>query len=465
MSNIYIQEPPTLGKVLLKTTVGDIDIELWAKETPKACRNFVQLCMEGYYDGTIFHRVVKGFLAQGGDPTGTGEGGESIYGEPFKDEFHTRLRFVRRGLVAMATSQPNDNGSQFFFTLGAAPELQNKHTIFGKVTGKTLYNMLKLEESLVDKNERPYYPHKIIETKILSNPFNDIVPREKKQVVVEVEEKPIKPKPSKNFNLLSFGEEAEEEEAGDDLVAQEFRGKSKSSHDLANDPHLSSTPAVLDENSSDSIELDTNQDKTQNKDPHSLDNIRKKLQKNPDNTIISEHSKQPEDTEYEKRKEIRREIRKLKRELKGEDKNIIENEDDEVEVKSKREHTDNNLLEDFHNEIEKCKKKKQAQKKENREQQTLAILAKFQERLKKAKEEEENDNEDNTNNIDIGDDDDDDDNGDRWLRHKLYFEDKGPILAKDASIKTEDTYEIFDPRNPINQRRREASKQAMKKHH
>nr|CAD7258149.1 unnamed protein product [Timema shepardi] len=72
------------SQVLLKTTVGDIDLELWSKEAPKACRNFIQLCLEGYYNGTIFHRVVKGFIVQGGDPTGTGTGGESIYGEPFK---------------------------------------------------------------------------------------------------------------------------------------------------------------------------------------------------------------------------------------------------------------------------------------------------------------------------------------------------------------------------------------------
>lgn len=84
MSNIYITEPATNGKVILTTTVGDIEIELWSKETPLACRNFVQLCMEGYYDDTAFHRVVKGFIVQGGDPTGSGEGGESIYGAPFK---------------------------------------------------------------------------------------------------------------------------------------------------------------------------------------------------------------------------------------------------------------------------------------------------------------------------------------------------------------------------------------------
>uniref|UniRef100_A0A8C2SQC0 Peptidyl-prolyl cis-trans isomerase n=1 Tax=Coturnix japonica TaxID=93934 RepID=A0A8C2SQC0_COTJA len=150
---------PPHSRVLLRTTAGDIDIELWSKEAPKACRNFIQLCMEEYYNNTIFHRVVPGFIVQGGDPTGTGSGGDSIYGAPFKDEFHSRLRFNRRGLVAMANAGPHDNGSQFFFTLGRADELNNKHTIFGKVY--TIYNMLRLAEVEVDKEERPLSPHKI----------------------------------------------------------------------------------------------------------------------------------------------------------------------------------------------------------------------------------------------------------------------------------------------------------------
>lgn len=177
MSNIYIQEPPTSGKVLLRTTVGDIDIELWARECPKACRNFVQLCLEGYYNGTTFHRLVKGFIVQGGDPNNDGTGGESIYGHPFKDEFHSRLRYSRRGLVGMANSGKDDNGSQFFFTFAPTPELENKNTLFGKVTGDTVFNMLKLEEGIVDHQERPMYAHRIISTEVLSNPFNDIVPR------------------------------------------------------------------------------------------------------------------------------------------------------------------------------------------------------------------------------------------------------------------------------------------------
>ncbi|KAJ2292733.1 Peptidyl-prolyl isomerase cwc27, partial [Coemansia sp. RSA 2706] len=131
MSSVYISEPATSGKVVLETTAGDIEIELWSKETPKACRNFIQLCLEGYYDNTIFHRVSPGWIVQGGDPTGTGNGGESIYGAPFADEFHSRLRFSRRGMLAMASTGPNENGSQFFITLTATPELQKKHTLFG----------------------------------------------------------------------------------------------------------------------------------------------------------------------------------------------------------------------------------------------------------------------------------------------------------------------------------------------
>jgi peptidyl-prolyl cis-trans isomerase SDCCAG10 len=74
MSSIYVLEPPTKGKVVVHTTAGPLDIELWPKEAPKAARNFVQLCLEGYYDGTLFHRVIKNFLVQGGDPTGSGTG-------------------------------------------------------------------------------------------------------------------------------------------------------------------------------------------------------------------------------------------------------------------------------------------------------------------------------------------------------------------------------------------------------
>nr|CAG8469685.1 5942_t:CDS:10 [Entrophospora candida] len=238
MSNIYIQEPHTNGKVILHTTSGDISIELFSKETPKTCRNFIQLSLEGYYDKTIFHRIVPGFIVQCGDPTGTGHG-------PFVDELHTRLRFVRRGLVAMANAGKNDNRSQFFITLDRTDELQNKHTIFGKVVDDTIFNVLKIGELEVDENERPLYPPQIISTEVVWNPFDDIIPRISvlqenlvQQPQVEAKKKKLK----KNVALLSFGEETNDFESGNNPNL-----KIKSIHDLVeNDPRLSKEPAVTD---------------------------------------------------------------------------------------------------------------------------------------------------------------------------------------------------------------------------
>ncbi|XP_051137704.1 peptidyl-prolyl cis-trans isomerase CYP57 [Andrographis paniculata] len=237
MSTVYVLEPPTKGKVILTTTYGPLDIELWPKEAPKAVRNFVQLCLEGYYDDTVFHRVIKSFLVQGGDPTGTGEGGESIYGGVFPDEFHSRLRFKHRGLVACAgASGPNSNGSQFFITLDRCDWLDKKHTIFGKVTGDSIYNLLHLGEVETDQNDRPVDPlPKIVSVEVLWNPFDDIVPRKiRVQALPSSEKKETKQKVTKKLNLLSFGEEAEEEEI--ELAA--VNAKIKSSHDVLNDPRL-----------------------------------------------------------------------------------------------------------------------------------------------------------------------------------------------------------------------------------
>ncbi|EJD48232.1 cyclophilin-like protein [Auricularia subglabra TFB-10046 SS5] len=214
---------PTSGRVVVETTVGPIEIELWAKETPKATRNFLTLAMEGYYDGVIFHRVVPGFLVQTGDRTGTGTGGESFYGEPFEDEIHPRLRLPHRGIVAMANAgQKNTNDSQFFVTLDRADELHGKHTVFGRVVGDTIYNVLKIGQLELDENERPVYPPKIKSIRILQNPFDDIVPRitaEEKRAQQLAREKAMKEREDqqrrqggkKDVKLLSFGgDEAEE---------------------------------------------------------------------------------------------------------------------------------------------------------------------------------------------------------------------------------------------------------------
>ncbi|KAK4796350.1 hypothetical protein SAY86_028676 [Trapa natans] len=265
MSTVYVLEPPTKGKVVLQTTHGPLDIELWPKEAPKAVRNFVQLCLEGYYDNTIFHRIIKEFLIQGGDPTGSGTGGESIYGHPFADEYHSRLRFKHWGLVACANAgKPNSNGSQFFITLDRCDWLDRKNTIFGKVgikmqystlllcsfgftrdpysslqvTGDSIFNLSRLVELETDSNDRPLDPPpKIISVEVLYNPFEDIVPRVPARPIVttaEDEKKAPKKKVVKKLNVLSFGEEAEEHEK--ELATQKI--KIKSSHDALDDPRL-----------------------------------------------------------------------------------------------------------------------------------------------------------------------------------------------------------------------------------
>jgi len=118
---------------VIETTMGTIEIELFEKATPKTVKNFIGHAENGYYNGIVFHRVIENFMIQGGDPTGTGRGGESIYGETFEDEIVDTLRHSGVGILSMANRGPNTNGSQFFITLVATPWLDGKHTVFGKV--------------------------------------------------------------------------------------------------------------------------------------------------------------------------------------------------------------------------------------------------------------------------------------------------------------------------------------------
>ncbi|KAK9504318.1 hypothetical protein O3M35_010680 [Rhynocoris fuscipes] len=412
MSNIYIQEPPTSGKVLLKTSVGDIDIELWSKEAPLASRNFIQLCLEGYYNNTKFHRLVKGFIVQGGDPTGTGEGGESIYGNPFKDEFHSRLRFTRRGLVCMANSGKNDNGSQFFFTLGPAPELQNKHTIFGRVTGETLFNMLKLEEGEVDSDERPVYPHKIIGAEILANPFNDIVPREIVTIVKPDKEvdKKSKMKAVKDFKLLSFGDEAEDDEQEIQIVNKNYQRKEKHLPELVED--------LNKENNSDS-----DSDEGEKPTKAIIEDIKSKL-KSKNTSSLTSMSSLPQKRKHE-----------------------IESEQKNSDKKEKIKKVSNSLLDEYRREQMKYSEKMKSlpSKGDSRESHTLQMLKKFKEKLHSLKSDDK---------VDKSDDD--------WMVHELKCEAKPVTLAKDANTKSDDWYDISDPRNSINKRRRETQSSKTK---
>ncbi len=120
--------------VVLQTNQGNIELKLYPKVAPLAVKNFVTLTKQGYYNGVIFHRVIKGFMIQGGDPDGTGMGGESMWHKDFKNEYAPNVVFDKPYLLAMANRGPNTNGSQFFITTEATPHLNGGYTIFGEVT-------------------------------------------------------------------------------------------------------------------------------------------------------------------------------------------------------------------------------------------------------------------------------------------------------------------------------------------
>ena len=153
-----------LNNAILETSFGEIHIKLFNELTPKTCENFIKLSQKNYYDNLIFHRVIKNFMIQTGDPLGNGTGGESIFGKYFDDEFNDQLKH-EEFMVSMANCGKNTNGSQFFITTVKCPWLDGKHTIFGKVI-KGFDVVKKIENVQVDRNDRPLKQVKLITIKI-----------------------------------------------------------------------------------------------------------------------------------------------------------------------------------------------------------------------------------------------------------------------------------------------------------
>merc|ERR1719468_954006 len=387
----------------------------------------------------------------------------------------------------MANSGKDDNGSQFFFTLAPTRELQGKHTIFGKVVGDTIYHMLRLAEGHLEDGDRPKYPHKIIRSRVLINPFTDITPREtiQQEMVKSKKSKPeSKMKATKDFKLLSFGEEAEDAEEG--LVKAGGNKKGKSAHDAGHDPNLLSVAdkealGVRDDEDSDEEEERKREELNSVKDrllkrkaEKEMKDIRTKLKKT---DVVEEFLKEEEnvdDLEYEcpiqkekqKRKdEIQKEIKALAKELKPKKQKEIKPVEEEKE-KISEEEKNNDMLHSFHKEQKKYKEKTKdnlPKKKASREDATLAMLAKFKQKLEKIQDDEEPDeepDEESSKKEDADTEDDEEIVGDNWMKKSsgLRFEDNAPVLAKDASTKDDDWFDIYDPRNPLNQRRREKDK-------
>ena len=361
----------------------------------------------------------------------------------------------------LSNAGKDDNASQFFFTMAPTQELQNKHTLFGKVVGDTIYNMIKLQDVEIGANDRPLHPPKILRTKVLINPFPDIEPRKVIQMEdVKADSKKPKSqmKATKDYKLLSFGDEAEDDEEDLDQV----QVKVKSSHDVLNDPKLSKITGEIPKNvkkEDDGVkgDFEISEKSNENVDMTSLRDKLKKPKKSkksiedeePKDDFSELEKYESKDERNQKRKnEIRAEIKKLKRELMKDSESDKQNLNKE-EVKSKiakltEEERENDMLVAFHAEQEKYSQNRNTKKKSKgsaRENQTMDILNKFKSQLFKQKQSEQKDS-----------DSDDDEN---WMNNTLKFQSEDPVLAKDASTKDDDWFDIYDPRNPMNKRRRQ----------
>ncbi|EFP91476.2 Peptidyl-prolyl cis-trans isomerase cyp10 [Puccinia graminis f. sp. tritici] len=160
--------------VTLHTSLGDLKIEVFAEAVPRAAENFLALCASGYYDKCIWHRNIKGFMIQTGDPTGTGKGGQSIWGRPFADEIRSTLKFNQRGIVAMASSGRDTNKAQFFILYAKQPHLDGHYTIIGRVIDGAINGTLDLMEKVaVNEKHRPVQEIRMTGVTIHANPIAD----------------------------------------------------------------------------------------------------------------------------------------------------------------------------------------------------------------------------------------------------------------------------------------------------
>ncbi|SCM16077.1 peptidyl-prolyl cis-trans isomerase, putative [Plasmodium berghei] len=231
MSEVYSIEPKTCGKVIIYTSLGELEILLFSNECPIACKNFIQLCLNNYYNKNKFFRVIPKFLIQTGDHTNTGLHNEYAFKEPFQNECNSRLKFLYMGCVAFANLNIDNpsNGSQFFITLDKSEWLNNKSTLFGKVAKHSLYNLIKFNNIKTNKNDEPIEDIPYIEyIKVIENPFHHLIPsiryEEDKLKQKKEESSEIKPKKSLKPNLLSFtfeGSDADQEEEKEEEEKEE----------------------------------------------------------------------------------------------------------------------------------------------------------------------------------------------------------------------------------------------------
>ncbi|KAK2032804.1 cyclophilin type peptidyl-prolyl cis-trans isomerase/CLD [Colletotrichum zoysiae] len=168
------------GYARIETNLGDLNIELYPEYAPRAVWNFTRLAQKGYYRGVTFHRNIRNFMLQGGDPSGTGKGGTSIWGKNFQDEFDGPLAHDARGMISMANKGKNTNSSQFFIIYRPTKHLDNKHTVFGKVVGG-LDVLSKMEDVPTDGSDRPLNKIVMKEVVVYLDPFEEFL-KEKAEI-------------------------------------------------------------------------------------------------------------------------------------------------------------------------------------------------------------------------------------------------------------------------------------------
>lgn len=302
MSQVYSTEPQTSGSVVFETTHGPLSVHLWCKECPHTVRFFLQLCLDGFYDGLVFHRIIPNFLIQTGDAEHRHESNESTIRKhpPTKEyrrkhsasealerrqyELNSRIRFNHRGQIAMALGIDDNEDvvrlqPQFFITLDEAPHLDGKHVCFGGINGPTIFNALRIGQADIVTNEedaRAFQPRilaeapRILRVKIQNvdlpvtlpalAPTQDtaLLPWRVDPSASEKAKDPKKRKKKnrkgvKNINLLSFGEEMNEEDEEKDAGNKSSKGI-QSSHDVLTSKSLSKQKTKLEQSNAVPVE-------------------------------------------------------------------------------------------------------------------------------------------------------------------------------------------------------------------
>jgi len=366
MSELYITEPPTSGKVILETNYGNIDIELFTLEAPKTCRNFIQHCLNKYYNGCHFFKIFKNFMIQTGDPTNTGGGGESIYSTDFRDEFHSRLKFNHRGVVAMNNkNKPNSNGSQFFITLEKCEEMNKKFTIFGKVTGPTYFNAVNISNLTADEDGKPIMNNreeipKIVNTEVVINPFKDLKPtvdietiEKRTKINNKAEDNNVKKKKKKKLKIKNITDKMFFNIDDDEEENEDNNNKDNNNNNETNDKEIKGEKEdekKIAENENENKEEKENQ----NKDEMEL-NEKENKDKEKENIIDIKENSEKNLSESESENESKslssndNEVQNAKQ--------VLENEEPEITNKKKN-------IEDYKKEINLLKKKIKREKEE-----------------------------------------------------------------------------------------------------